>query len=278
MSMIVFPGIDFENDFKTIPNSKSNTKSNIKSNVKSNVKSNTKSNIKTNIKTNTKSNAKSNTKSNAKSNIKLNAKTKIKSKKIVTTKRKTNDNESDNNSNSNSNSDSDNDTDNNSDSDSDTAIDIDDIDTLLDDDTSTNTNTKTNNVVDDLTPPVYNGEEEYYMFMRRWDAYTQRTADKQLHTNILKLINQLFKTDFKTLLEIKKLDEKTFPSSQKMVNAIESNEEYKKLFKIMYNKDIPTPKMLDSLLNKVKFSLVKVLGKKKDHYCVKSGICNRNDT
>ena len=124
----------------------------------------------------------------------------------------------------------------------------------------------------DKSVPVYDGVEEYYLFVRRWDAYTRRITDKQLYDNILNFINQLFSTEFKCLLEIKKLDEKLFPHPQKIVDIIQLNENFKRLFRIKYNQNIPTPKMLNSLLNKVKLSLIRIEGEKKTYYYIKSGI------
>ncbi|VBB17871.1 hypothetical protein YASMINEVIRUS_334 [Yasminevirus sp. GU-2018] len=170
--------------------------------------------------------------------------------------------------------------------DEDSAIDINDIDEMFgdddsesEDDSKTKSEQDTPEVIDDAVP-VYDGKEEYFMFMRRWEAYTQRTANKQLHTNILKLINQMFGQEFKTLIEVKKIEESTVPPPKMMVDAIKSNAEFTKLFKIRVSQNIPTLKMLDSLLNKINFSLVKtegreIKGKKKSYYCVKPGIQNK---
>src|SRR5690606_11709752 len=85
------------------------------------------------------------------------------------------------------------------DSDSNTEIDI-----QINDDTSTDIDSDKDNIIDDK-PPVYDGDEPYYCFKRRWDAYIQNKQTKYLYTRILNFLNQLMNTKYTNLLAMKKI-------------------------------------------------------------------------
>ena len=163
-------------------------------------------------------------------------------------------------------------------------IDIDDIDTICENDFSStessndtdNTNkankidTHTENTFD--SPPVYDGVEEYYLFKRRWDAYMDYKLNNTLRNYILEFINALFDTEYTNLMYIERIDENIIPASKYVVDLIKEDPNYKKLFKIRCSTNISSPKMINSLLNKVGFSFVKMVSNKGSYYCVKSGI------
>lgn len=121
-------------------------------------------------------------------------------------------------------------------------------------------------------PPVYDGDEPYYLFKRRWDVYMDNKINNTLRKYILEFINSLFDTEYTSLISIKKIDEKDIPASKYVVDLIKEDPNYSNLFKIRYNTNMPSPKIINSLLNKLGFSFVKVTSKKESYYRVKSGI------
>jgi hypothetical protein len=172
-----------------------------------------------------------------------------------------------------------------SESNSDSEIDIDEIDNLIykdgypssEESESSEPETKIVCKAEPVctSPPVYDGEEPYYLFKRRWDAYINNKLTQTLHMHILSFINTLFDSEYTSLISIKKIDEKKIPAPKYVVDLIKEDNNYRKLFKIKYSLNIPSPKMIDSLLNKINFSFVKMENKKSVYYCIKSGIISR---
>ncbi len=119
-------------------------------------------------------------------------------------------------------------------------------------------------------PPVYDGIEPYYIFRRKWEAYIQGKQNKKLHTSILLFLNQLFGTKYNSLVEMKKISFDMIPPSKKFLELITENAEYDNIFKINQNKNIPTSKLIDSLLNRLNFSFVKINNDKQAYYSVKT--------
>ena len=166
-------------------------------------------------------------------------------------------------------------------------IDIDEIDSLIYKDgyPSSETETESDSISEeefDLAnkindePPVYDGEEPYYIFKRKWDAYLDNKITGTLHTHILSYMNSLFETEYTSLISIKKIEEKDIPLNRYAVDLIKEDTNYKKLFKIKYSLNVPTHKIIDRLLNTVNLSFVKINNKNGNYYCVKTGLVNRN--
>lgn len=171
----------------------------------------------------------------------------------------------------------------NSDSDSISSIDIDDIDQLIYENgfpssesiSSSSEESDTIKEIIDYSPPVYDGEEPYYLFNRRWEKYMSNKLNKSLHTNILNFINALFETEYNNLISIKKIKEEDIPISKYVVDLIKEDDIYRKAFNIKYNQNIPSHKIINRILNKINFSFVKIENKNGNYYCIKSGILNR---
>lgn len=173
-------------------------------------------------------------------------------------------------------------------SESNSDIDIDDIDGLIykddyppseESESSKETSGDDNEEINTIDePPIYDGEEDYYIFKRRWDMYMNNKLHQNLHTHILSFINTLFDTTYTSLVSIKKIEENKIPAPKYVVDVIKEDENYRKLFKIKYSLSIPSHKMIDSLLNKINFSFVKVENKNGNYYRVKTGIINKLDT
>lgn len=121
---------------------------------------------------------------------------------------------------------------------------------------------------EDLNPPKYDGIEPYYIFKRRWDAYIAQKTYKDLYDNILDFFNILFELDNKNLLAFKDIKEEDLPTSSTVSDLITANEQYK-VFRIRHNSNIPTCKMLHSILNKINFSFVLTETKKGNFYSIK---------
>lgn len=169
---------------------------------------------------------------------------------------------------------------------SENSVDINDIDTIIYEDgfpsTESSNESDTNENNEDNTdneqilnnPPVYDGIEPYYLFKRRWDSYMNNKLNHTLRKNILEFINSLFDTEYTNLISIKRIDEKDIPASRYIVDLIKEDPNYRKLFKIRCSTNISSPKMINSLLNKIEFSFVKMETNNGNYYCVKAGIIN----
>jgi hypothetical protein len=145
----------------------------------------------------------------------------------------------------------------------DKSSDFEDVEELIDD---LEESTKTT-ILD--MPPVYDGVEPYFMFKRRWDAYHQKKINGKLHTHVLNFLNELFDAEYKSLISIKKIKADDMPPPKQVVDVINNNTDFKNNFKIKYSQNIPSYKMINSLLNKVDFSFVESKTKRYTYYSVK---------
>ena len=122
------------------------------------------------------------------------------------------------------------------------------------------------------TPPIYDGDEPIYKFKRRWDMYIENKTNKDKYTNVLKFINNVFKTEYKNLLSIKELDEKNIPTPKKLVKLI--NKEFKNCFDIKYNDT--SIAIINNILNIISYSLIMLTKNNKTYYRVKYNL-TQND-
>jgi len=243
MSGLILPIIDFSEP------SKSNNTSKTKSNNAAKIKSNNAAKIKSNNAAKIKS---------IKNSKSTQSKTSIKTKYVKQTNKINTKSESD----------------------TESEIDIDDIDCIIykngfpSDESESDEEIKAVQIVEEVFDgsPVYDGVEPYYIYKRRLDLYLNNKMNRPLHTQILNFINILFDSEYTSLISIKKIEATKIPISKYIVDLIKEDENFKKLFKIRCSENIPSDKMIDSLLNKVNFSFVKIESKKGDYYCVKTGI------
>jgi hypothetical protein len=128
-------------------------------------------------------------------------------------------------------------------------------------------NNKNNNEPD--TVPVYDGEEPYFLFKRRWDKFILRKQNMALHANILNLLNDLFRSKYTNLSSMKKITIDMVPSYKIFCSVIESKEEYKSLIDINECKIVSPIKLLNKLLNRIGFSIIKVDTSKTIYYSIR---------
>jgi hypothetical protein len=133
------------------------------------------------------------------------------------------------------------------------------------------TDGKLNELSDKLSVdiPIYDGIEPYYMFERRLHKYIETKQNKHIHETILEFLNLIFKSEYKSLKSIKKISKDLIPSSKKFVNILKSDNLYVETFKIRYNQNIPTEKMINKLLEKISYRFVEKNNGKSIYYDVK---------
>jgi hypothetical protein len=118
-------------------------------------------------------------------------------------------------------------------------------------------------------PPVYDGEEPYFMFKRRFDKYIEN-KHKHKHEKIIEFLNKLFSTKYTNLRTIKKITLDMMPTSDEFVDLMNSDSKNSEMFKIRYNKTIPVHKMINNLLNKINYSFVEKDNGKEIFYSIKA--------
>lgn len=128
---------------------------------------------------------------------------------------------------------------------------------------------------EDTKPPVYDGTEPYYIFIRRWNAYMAAKQSKQLHSLVLEFLNKLLDKEYKSLISIKKIPIDSIPDTKVLSELIKSNDAYSKAFKLRCG-DKPSHKVIDTLLSKINFSLVEVEDKNKRYYSIKHKVYTDN--
>lgn len=133
-----------------------------------------------------------------------------------------------------------------------------------------------------VSSPVYDGIEPYYLFRRRINAYLQTLRYKSTHENILNLLNESMCTNYKCLLEIKKINKKKIPSCEKLLEIASRNSKYDVLIGIMKesekNKINQSCQLINKLLNTIKFSLLEIPIGKETYCTIKSYIIIRVPT
>ena len=117
--------------------------------------------------------------------------------------------------------------------------------------------------------PIYDGIEDYYKFRRRWDKYIQNKRKKSKYDNILKFINLLFNTDYKSLAKMKKITYDMIPSTKKIAEIMSDNPDMEDSLKLRCNEAVPTSKLIDTLLSRINFSFVEIDNGKEIYFSVK---------
>lgn len=116
--------------------------------------------------------------------------------------------------------------------------------------------------------PIYDGEEPYYLFKRKFDLYEQKRDKLVLHKLILRFLNELFNTEFTSITKMKIITYDMIPSTASFIEKLKSDETYKDVFRIR-TEDKTVYKLIDTLLSRIDFSFVEVETSKQMHYTVK---------
>jgi len=147
------------------------------------------------------------------------------------------------------------------------------------DDSSENEINDTTEQSIDIDPPVYDDKEPYFIFRRKWDYYVQNKLSRNRHTKILSFMNDLLKTNVKSLIMIKNIDPATLPSTQDFIDLMASSDkDYGKAInlRIDISQENTTISLINALLSRVDYSFVEVHIKKKILYTIKPKIIPRD--
>jgi len=168
--------------------------------------------------------------------------------------------------NNNDNDNIDNNTDNTNDTDNN---DDDNVDDNIDDNIDDNNDDNIYDNIDDK-PPIYDGEEDLYLFNRKWEIYLKKKTISKKYNSILKFLNLLFNKKFTKLSDIKEIKKENIPDQKKFVKLMLKHPEISEQFNINYsNTNYTTIKLIDKLLSKIKYSFVEIKKDNKIYYSVK---------
>lgn len=119
---------------------------------------------------------------------------------------------------------------------------------------------------------TFKNDIPYYITRRKINEYIQKKENYKMHSNIIFILNKIFKTKFTSLSEMKKITFDKIPSPQKFSKIMRSYPNLDDEFNIRHTSKyniIPTHKMINAILNKIKYSFVEIETDTEIYYTVK---------
>ena len=107
-----------------------------------------------------------------------------------------------------------------------------------------------------IEEPEEEPEEEYYMIRRRIDIILDKKIKKKPYNETLSLLNKLFKTEYKRLLDVKNIKMKYIPKRKQFVKILQEHIKMESDFDMIYDKKLPTHIIINNILSKIGYSFI----------------------
>lgn len=129
-------------------------------------------------------------------------------------------------------------------------------------------NCKKHNI--DIVPDKEYEEENYYMLRRRINYLLDKKTKEELFNSTLHLLNKIFRTKYKRLLDIRNISHNQIPKRKKLIKILKGFNNIEIDYEMCFNKNIPRYVIINNILNKINFSFICFCMDEKICYSVKA--------
>jgi hypothetical protein len=107
-----------------------------------------------------------------------------------------------------------------------------------------------------LQPPIYDRSEPYHNFMMKWNNYVVLSKDRHKYCCMLNLLNKLINTEYKCFAEMNRINIKSLPDPDIIVQECQLDKEFTKFFNLQPKPKNTSLELLQNLLSKINKRIV----------------------